>query len=261
MSKENSVSDERYSDGSIAKAIEFLDGREYAIRFDAAGMMNLVGSTDVTSVDPSWLKVMLTELLSLRSKPVAGVEVKPLEWRVPTDRPDEMEDSALLIADGIGGHYAISHPQKVGPKFLLWWAHDPFHWAGFDTPEEAKSAAEADYRNRILSTLSLPAQEPIGWLSRGHGAVILFTVHAFMRDEWAGKGMEITPLYTSPQPEPVITEEMVAAAMREAWDEICSDTGCHPLDIEQLGRKRLQFTANHWARFTAMYLTAALKEA
>ena len=67
-------------------------------------------------------------------------------------------------------------------------------------------------------------------------------------------------LLPAPQPEAVITEEMVAAAMREAWDEICSDTGCHPLDIEQLGRKQLQFTPNHWARFTAMYLTAALKE-
>lgn len=52
----------------------------------------------------------------------------------------------------------------------------------------------------------------------------------------------------------VITDEMVADAMHDAWNEISDDTGCHPLDIDQLGRKRLQFKPRHWAELTAIRL-------
>lgn len=38
--------------------------------------------------------------------------------------------------------------------------------------------------------------------------------------------------------------------MHEAWNDICYDTGCHPTDIEQLGRRRLQFHPHHWASST-----------
>lgn len=41
----------------------------------------------------------------------------------------------------------------------------------------------------------------------------------------------------------------VEIAMQEAWDEICDDTSCHPLDITKRGRKTF-FQANHWARLT-----------
>lgn len=58
------------------------------------------------------------------------------------------------------------------------------------------------------------------------------------------------------QPMGEVTEGAVATAMREAWDDICSDTGCHPVDIEHLGGTKLQFNPNHWARFTAMYLNS-----
>ena len=51
-------------------------------------------------------------------------------------------------------------------------------------------------------------------------------------------------------------EKRVAEAMRDAWTEICEDTGCHPLDILQLGRRRLLFVPNHWATFTAARLAA-----
>jgi hypothetical protein len=51
----------------------------------------------------------------------------------------------------------------------------------------------------------------------------------------------------------VVTEKAVADAMQSAWDEICSDTGCHPLDIEHEGRK-LFFKPSHWARLTALRL-------
>lgn len=55
-----------------------------------------------------------------------------------------------------------------------------------------------------------------------------------------------------------VTEGMVATAMLDAWNDICSDTGCHPLDIAQLGRGKLAFSPQHWAKSTAMHLTAAL---
>lgn len=46
----------------------------------------------------------------------------------------------------------------------------------------------------------------------------------------------------------------VGNAMQQAWDEICSDTGCHPTDIEHQGRK-LFFHPAHWARLVAKYLS------
>jgi hypothetical protein len=45
----------------------------------------------------------------------------------------------------------------------------------------------------------------------------------------------------APRPSPPI-EQIVEAAMLDAWNDICADTGCHPLDIEQLGQRRLEFT-------------------
>jgi hypothetical protein len=50
--------------------------------------------------------------------------------------------------------------------------------------------------------------------------------------------------------------ERLGKAMREAWDEICSDTGCHPLDIYRVTGK-LFFRPNHWVRLTALHLASA----
>jgi len=49
-------------------------------------------------------------------------------------------------------------------------------------------------------------------------------------------------------------EKQVGEAMQKAWDEICSDTGCHPLDITHQGRK-LFFQPAHWVALVAKYLT------
>lgn len=38
----------------------------------------------------------------------------------------------------------------------------------------------------------------------------------------------------------------IRSALADAWNDICADTGCHPLDITREGRK-LYFTPNHWA--------------
>jgi hypothetical protein len=45
-------------------------------------------------------------------------------------------------------------------------------------------------------------------------------------------------------------------AMQDAWNDICADTGCHPLDIERNGRN-LTFEPRHWASAVARRLVAA----
>ena len=95
----------------------------------------------------------MTDIAGLLSS--VGLAVKPLEWRVPTDNPkDPGREDNVYCADGIGGVYAISRKQKHGPERLLWMAHDPFKWRGFDTIPQAKAAAQADFSARILSALS-----------------------------------------------------------------------------------------------------------
>lgn len=51
----------------------------------------------------------------------------------------------------------------------------------------------------------------------------------------------------------------VGHVMEEAWTYICTDTGCHPLDIEHSGRN-LYFKPRHWADFTADILEPLLQE-
>lgn len=55
---------------------------------------------------------------------------------------------------------------------------------------------------------------------------------------------------------PTEIREAIERAMQDAWDGICADTGCHPLDILRTKGTRLSFTANHWARAVADLLKA-----
>ena len=55
--------------------------------------------------------------------------------------------------------------------------------------------------------------------------------------------------------EQVLTAQAVGNAMTDAWNSICSDTGCHPLDITHRGTK-LFFAPQHWANLTASLLFA-----
>jgi hypothetical protein len=41
--------------------------------------------------------------------------------------------------------------------------------------------------------------------------------------------------------------DAIKDAMEVSWDDICTDTGCHPLDIGHGKDKHLIFRANHWA--------------
>jgi len=83
-----------------------------------------------------------------------NIQIRPLEWYEPTDHPQDDDENCVLMAHGIGGRYSISKEQGVGPKRLLWMAHDSFIWQGYNSIAEAKAAAQADYEKRILSALS-----------------------------------------------------------------------------------------------------------
>jgi len=182
MSKENRVSDERLEEIRV----QLIKGRQ-AVTFDE----NLM---------------MVWELQSLRSKPVAGVEVKPLEWHGNTGRA------------GTAFRYVIAEPDRtIG--WRVWVSIGDQSPSFFLTakPENRKAAvsfAEANYRQRILSTLSLPAQEPVAWRWKHP---------LWPNDHWqygthdprigTDDGVDATPLYAAPQPEAIITEEMVERAV------------------------------------------------
>lgn len=56
--------------------------------------------------------------------------------------------------------------------------------------------------------------------------------------------------------------DIVANAMLTAWNEICSDTGCHPTDIKRNAdgkRGHLGFEPEHWARMTGQIVKAQLE--
>lgn len=212
MSKENRVSDER-----LAKFIDTCramgdagDGARYAWWDD--------------------LTTALTELQSLRSKPVAGVEVKPLEWsKTSYGRPEvETVVGVYRVFEHVDGGWAATFK-----TFNLVDAHGRKNFA---TEHEALAAAEADYRQRILSTLSLPAQDLVAkpyafefGKSNGDGTycVIIERGDEGYVERFAVKDWPIKPLYASAQPEAVITEEMVeraydafvAACEWSDWDE------------------------------------------
>lgn len=57
---------------------------------------------------------------------------------------------------------------------------------------------------------------------------------------------------------PAHLQVIVTEAMLDSWNDICSDTGCHPLDIEQVGKRRLEFHVGHWARQTGARVAQAL---
>jgi len=51
---------------------------------------------------------------------------------------------------------------------------------------------------------------------------------------------------------------LVAKSMRDTWNDYCSDTGCHPNDIEHGRGKILFFEPKHWARFSGEAVADAI---
>ncbi len=57
---------------------------------------------------------------------------------------------------------------------------------------------------------------------------------------------------------PAQIQLLVTEAMQDTWNDICADTDCHPIDIEQLGKRRLAFHVGHWARQTGARVADAI---
>lgn len=74
-------------------------------------------------------------------------------------------------------------------------------------------------------------------------------------DTSAAKDAEIARLREAFDPDRIHAQTI--EAMTDAWNDICADTGCHPLDIERKGRE-LTFSPRHWADQTATWLIVKL---
>ncbi|MET0438278.1 MAG: hypothetical protein ABW043_12380 [Devosia sp.] len=173
MSNENRVSDERLAE--------------------------IVGAgVPCVPMQPGEAARIVQELRSLRSKPVAGVEVKPLDW--------------TCIA-GYDGHF--------------WRATDPV--SGCEVTAytgDQKARHEADYRQRTLSTLSLPAQEPVATfdvVEMGKDGMRGAT-HLMPELWWSKYPAGSHSLYASPQLE-AVTDEMVERAARRIYEGARSRVG------------------------------------
>ena len=102
---------------------------------------------------PVAMTAALTAAFPFLSAPCA-LEAKKLKWRKPTDHPQDMEGECSSVANGIGGRYSISNPERNKDGvygWLLYLADDEFKWEWFPSIAEAKAAAQADFERRILS--------------------------------------------------------------------------------------------------------------
>ena len=225
MSKENRVSDERLAEMIIAA------------KHDAENQLS-----DRYKAEAEMRFDILAELQSLRSKPVAGVSVKPLEWEGDEAKTAFGIYRVYRTDDGYG--VSFEHVELV---------HVGFNSVGaFESPRDnAISYAQPDYRQRILSALSLPAQEPVAWQHKLTGVIRQDKPSALM-----GLNEDYTPLYASPQPEAVITEEMVERVLLGVLDCPHTITGQEIIlryAVEKEGRNATNQLRER--------ITAALKEA
>jgi hypothetical protein len=115
----------------------------------------LQGGTALALTMPDFISI-ITELLSRRSANSAGrVEVKALSW---------FKDAAYnLTATCAVGTYHIERPSEAsGDPIRLYFRQDPL--GSFATADEAKDAAQADFNQRILSSLHpTEGAEPVAW--------------------------------------------------------------------------------------------------
>jgi hypothetical protein len=92
--------------------------------------------------------------ISERATPATGADIRvgPLQWRAPTQHPQDAQD-ADEVAEGLGGRYSFYiRPQG---EIILWFAHDEFIWQPFDSVEAAKAAAQTDFETRLRAFVSV----------------------------------------------------------------------------------------------------------
>lgn len=120
-----------------------------------ATMLSVAGvGVGALPVDLGTLRAILTELQSLRSKPVASGVVKPLEWKQHTE--------GVWRAETLIGDYRVwTHHEADGSWFWNLSGGTITRSDKCASDEAGKAAAEADYRNRIMSALELPQPKAV----------------------------------------------------------------------------------------------------
>lgn len=200
MSKENRVTDERLA--------EILANDERCIRLYPEILGR--GRNPTREMFEDRVR-MARELQSLRSKPVAGVEVKPLIDAVvkAADLLNVVILSGTTITDGHDGPHSTLTPLAT----------------------QANSAwCDLVSAQRILSTLSLPAQAAFYGVWSGKIHIGTWTDEKTAREiasEYDSPA--VVPLYASPQPEAVITDAMV-----ERFEQVYSDECDHRYDRQAI---------------------------
>lgn len=229
--------------------IEFLN-------YDAPTIVREINGPCAILIDMNTRQTIGYRVYDPASKPVAGVEVKPLVWDEPSGHGVSPYYWAIGAKTPLKGYridwegYGLDHTNHAGPFKLM-------DIGSYPTIEAAKAAAEADYRQRILSTLSLPAQEPVATFEVVElGKDGTRGVTHLMPELWWSKYPAGThPLYASPQPEAVITEEVrKALTVYGEWAISVATLG----ELADLERKMSQvgITLQRMGE-----LTAAMKEA
>jgi hypothetical protein len=181
-----------------------------------------------------WLSV-LTELQSIRSLSSdsvsdgsKGVRVKPLEWN--------KEFGYAARAESPFGVYAITDFAGFDDRYRLDRPNEGQRLC-FEDIDQAKAAAQADYEQRILSTLDSgtggqQGNQPAAYLLCHETGEAKLSMHA-ISDGDRSYGWEQTPLYPSPT-EPkagVVSDDMVDRAAKR----ICLATGLDWDSIDDAG--------------------------
>lgn len=104
---------------------------------------------------------ILTELQSLRSQP-AGVRVKGLEWRVAKNGDMHANTEVGQYAIGKVAGYIIVVLRRITRGI-----EDDADLKSYNSIDEAKAAAQADYRQRILSALEPHQEEAVAFEETG----------------------------------------------------------------------------------------------
>lgn len=132
---------------AIRDAIKLLDGRQYTAVF--TGVTNTVGAADITTVEPGWLKGILTELLALRHSRASGV--RALQWRKRRKGVDEWNAHSPV------GMYEVGDVHGRWSALLRYVDDDcqtedlVIGW--FDSAVAAKAAAQSHFNAAIQSCL------------------------------------------------------------------------------------------------------------
>lgn len=144
--------------------------------------------------------------------------------------------------------------------FLKTW---PEYFDAIVSGEKRFELRKNDRDYRVGDRLDLAEFDPQGghFTGREHTVQVTYVLQggAFgLPEGYAVMSIAPVPTEQAGEPKPVvwISDTLVREAMLDAWNEICSDTGHHPLDITNVGRGRLEFSPRHWADLTAARLRA-----